>query len=67
MTQLIVFGVIVLAIYAVQCLIWPFASCRGCGGSGKHRSPSGRTFRSCHRCGGSGRHLRLGRKLFGGH
>ncbi|GAA5156274.1 MULTISPECIES: hypothetical protein [Amycolatopsis] len=66
MTQLIVLGLIVAAVYAIQCLIWPFAACRSCGGTGKHRSPSGKAFRSCGACEGKGRRLRLGRKLFGG-
>lgn len=65
MTQLIVLGLVLAGIYAIQCLIWPFASCRGCGGAGKHRSPSGKAFRLCSTCGGNGRRVRLGRRLFG--
>ena len=50
--------------YAVACWIWPFKSCRKCGGDGKRRSPSGRAFRLCRRCDGTGRRLRAGRWIY---
>ena len=50
--------------YAVACWIWPFKSCRKCGGDGKKRSPSGRAFRLCRRCTGTGRRLRAGRWIY---
>jgi len=50
--------------YIAACVVWPFGTCRKCGGSGRHRSPSGRAFRYCHRCGGTGARLRTGRRLW---
>jgi hypothetical protein len=50
--------------YACACWIWPFRSCRKCGGSGKRHSPSGRAFRLCRRCDGTGRRLRAGRWIY---
>jgi hypothetical protein len=49
--------------YWVACVLWPFAACRRCAGSGKHRSPSGRAWRTCRRCRGTGARLRIGRKI----
>jgi hypothetical protein len=53
------------ALYAGACWIWPYAKCRRCGGTGKRPSPTGRTWRKCDRCKGSGERLRLGRRLLG--
>lgn len=54
----------VTAGYLATCMVWPFAACRRCEGSGKRRSPfSRRTFGLCNRCGGTGRRLRIGRQL----
>jgi len=50
--------------YLLACWWWPYAPHRHCGGTGKHRSPSGRAFRSCRGCGGTGRKVRAGRRLF---
>lgn len=52
--------------YAVACRIWPFASCRRCGGAGKFQSPSGRYWRHCGRCKGSGSRVRTGRRVWDG-
>lgn len=55
--------------YAVACWWFPIAYCLCCGGSGVHRSASGRTARPCRftltlrPCGG--KRQRLGRLLFG--
>jgi hypothetical protein len=57
----VVAGLLWLGGYAVACLLFPFAACRRCGGDGKLRSASGRTFRLCPRCGGTGRRVRVGR------
>lgn len=46
-------------------LLWrwfPYAPCRRCHGSGKHRS--GKYFRPCRPCHGTGRRIRLGRRLW---
>jgi hypothetical protein len=50
--------------YIGMCAVWPFASCRKCGGTGRHRSPSGRAWRYCHRCHGTGARLRTGRRIW---
>lgn len=50
--------------YITACAVWPFAACRRCGGTGKHRSPSGRAWRHCHRCHGTGARLRVGRRAW---
>jgi hypothetical protein len=52
--------------YLLTCWLWPFATCRRCGGTGKRRAPRlfGRgTFGLCRRCHGDGHRLRLGRHL----
>jgi hypothetical protein len=64
MDTVILLGLAALAGYLVVCAVWPFAACRWCGGSGKHRSPSGKAWRPCRRCRGSGRRVRLGRRVF---
>ena len=57
--------------YLLACLLWPFAPCRRCGGTGNrnaplgmHRNPRRRAFRRCQRCQGTGRRLRAGRHLW---
>ena len=49
--------------YGLGCWLWPFGACRRCHGSGKRRSPFGRSFGLCRRCGGDGRRLRIGRRI----
>lgn len=64
MGLLVAIAITALAVYALGCWAWPFASCRRCDGSGKRRSPSGRAFRLCPRCKGTGRRLRIGRRVW---
>jgi hypothetical protein len=42
--------------------LFPYAPCRHCRGSGKHRS--GQYWRPCRRCRGTGRRTRLGRRIW---
>ena len=42
--------------------IFPYAPCRHCRGTGKHRS--GQCWRPCPRCQGTGRRIRLGRRIW---
>jgi len=42
--------------------LFPYAPCRHCRGTGKHRS--GQYWRPCRRCRGTGRRIRLGRRLW---
>ncbi|MFI7543115.1 hypothetical protein [Actinoplanes sp. NPDC049599] len=49
--------------YGLSCWLWPFGTCRRCKGSGKRRSPFGRSFALCRRCDGDGRCLRVGRRI----
>jgi hypothetical protein len=44
--------------YVTACAVWPLGLCRRCGGAGKRRSPSVRTWRYCHRCKGQWRQYR---------
>lgn len=50
--------------YVIHCAFWPFAACWRCGGDGKFRSGSGRSWRRCRRCKGSGERVRLGRRIW---
>lgn len=50
--------------YIAACAWWPFTACRKCGGTGRHRSPSGRAWRYCRRCKSTGARLRLGRLIW---
>ena len=50
--------------YILACAIWPFRSCRRCGGSGRFLSPSRRAWRHCNRCRGTGGTLRAGRRIY---
>ncbi|MCO6010567.1 hypothetical protein NE236_36975 [Actinoallomurus purpureus] len=61
--SLILLVLFALVLYGAACAIWPFRSCRTCGGSGRFRSPSGRAWRYCRRCNGTGAKLRLGRRI----
>ena len=63
---LILAAMIATLCYAFGCWIWPFGNCRKCHGSGKRRSPFGRSFGLCRRCGGDGRRLRIGRRTING-
>ena len=63
-SALILAPLAVTVCYVAACAVWPFASCRKCGGAGRHRSPSGRAWRYCHRCSGTGARLRTGRRIF---
>jgi len=57
-------AVVLLAVYAAACAVWPFTSHGRCNGSGKLRSPGGRAWRRCPGCRGTGTKLRVGRRLF---
>lgn len=61
LTVLLVLG----AGYLAVCALWPYTACRRCHGTGRHRSPTGRSWRKCGRCGGSGQRRRAGRRLLG--
>ena len=50
--------------YLVAAAVWPFTAHRRCKGTGKLRSPGGRSWRACRGCKGTGRRLRLGRRVF---
>ncbi len=63
MSHVIPLALGLLAVYIVTCLVWPFASCRKCGGTGRFASPSGRAWRDCRRCDGRGRRLRTGYRV----
>jgi len=49
--------------YGLGCWLWPFGLCRRCKGTGRRRSPFGRSFGLCRRCVGDGRRLRIGRRI----
>jgi hypothetical protein len=56
---LIALALLASAGYVVAAWFWPYTACRKCGGAGRFRSPSGRSWRPCPRCGGSGTRERL--------
>jgi hypothetical protein len=60
-------GIAAVALYLLGCLLFPFANCTKCAGSGKSRAPHGKTFRNCRRCKGTGRRTRIGRRLIDAH
>ena len=60
---LLILAAIVTVGYLFGCWLWPFATCRRCQGTGKRRSPFGRSFALCRRCDGDGRRLRIGRRF----
>jgi hypothetical protein len=60
LTALLVLG----AIYATTCRLWPYVTCPRCHGTGRSRSPSGSAWRDCARCGGQGKRVRWGAGLF---
>jgi hypothetical protein len=63
MSTLVTGLVVIGAIYAAACAVWPYKACYWCDG-GKRKSPSGKSWRSCHWCSGSGQRPRLGRRLW---
>ncbi len=60
---LLIASILVTLGYGFSCWLWPFGACRRCKGSGKRRSPFGRSFGLCRRCDGNGRRLRIGRRI----
>ncbi len=54
-----------LAYYAAVCVWWPYTSHGRCSGTGKLRSPSGRSWRRCPGCKGKGSRIRIGRQMWG--
>ena len=64
MDSLTVLALGALLLYLAACAWWPYAACRRCHGTGRHRSPSGKAWRPCRRCKGSGRRVRIGRRLW---
>ena len=48
------------AVAVVSRLLWPFARCRACGGSGTNAGSNRRRWGVCGRCGGSGKRTRFG-------
>jgi DnaJ-class molecular chaperone len=65
-TPLLLIAGLALAGYVLSLRIWPVKACGRCGGSGKLRSPSGRSWRNCPRCKGSGGRVRIGRRVMDG-
>src|SRR4051812_47426072 len=57
-------GLLTAAVYALGCWWFPFAHCRGCGGTGKKYRDDGKVYRYHRWCAGTGRRLRIGRRIF---
>jgi DnaJ-class molecular chaperone len=64
MDPLIVVALRIAVGYVIACIVWPFANCSRCSGSGKRRSLSGRALWPCRRCSGSGKQVRIGRWIY---
>ncbi len=58
---LVILAAILTLSYLAWCAVMPFASCQGCAGQGKIRTP--RRALACLRCDGHGIRLRLGRRF----
>lgn len=57
---------VVLALYVLSGLVWPYTKCKACKDKGgRFLSPSGRNFRKCGSCGGSQTKLRWIARLLG--
>jgi len=62
-TQLVALAVLAFLGWRLLAIwLFPYAPCRHCRGTGKHRS--GQYWRPCRRCRGTGRRIRLGRRLW---
>jgi hypothetical protein len=61
--DLVVVALVLIAAWVVSLLLWPFARCGRCEGSGTSPGSSGKRWGDCRRCGGSGKRLRLGARL----
>lgn len=64
MSVLLLLALAWIAWQVLACWLWPYRTCPRCSGSGKRRSPHGRSWGACRRCDGSGRKLWLARRLF---
>lgn len=60
MLTLALVGLIAAAAWFVGLLIWPFAPCRRCEGSGTNLGSNRKRFGNCRKCGGTRRRLRVG-------
>jgi DnaJ-class molecular chaperone len=52
--------------WVIGLLLWPYAACRSCGGSGKNAGSNRGRWGTCRKCKGSGRRLRTGASLVHG-
>jgi hypothetical protein len=50
--------------YLLACAVWPYRPCSRCRGTGRVRSPLGRSLRLCRRCNATGLRLRAGRHIW---
>lgn len=57
-------AVFLLALYAAECWLWPYAKCGWCNGTGRRESPDGKHWGPCRHCKERGRRIRIGRWLF---
>jgi hypothetical protein len=55
----VVIALVVLVLWILSSLIWPYTSCASCKGVGKFRSPGGRHWRDCPTCRGKGKRRRV--------
>ncbi len=51
-----------LVLYAAMCALWPYRAHGRCHGTGKLRSPGGKSWRGCRGCAGTGQKVRAGRR-----
>ncbi|MDP9240979.1 MAG: hypothetical protein M3O55_10145 [Actinomycetota bacterium] len=61
-----VFVGLMLGLYLLSCLFWPYKPCPTCKGGGKRRSPIGISWRMCTRCKGTGQVFRIGHRVIRG-
>lgn len=64
MDTLVLLALALAAGYIVACAWWPYTRHGWCSGTGKRRSPSGKSWRDCGGCAGSGKRVRVGRRVY---
>jgi DnaJ-class molecular chaperone len=64
--ELLVIGLLMLAVYVASVCLHPYMACEACEGRGRHQgSWFNKSFRPCHVCSGTGRKQRLGARVLG--
>lgn len=60
---LVLAGIGLIAAWIISLLLWPYAPCTRCKGSGRNPGSNRGRWGNCRKCGGSGKRFRLGARL----